>query len=235
MSEPKKSHVYFALPCYGGLMYEACFMSLLRFTVMSKAVNIEWTVDTMVNESLIPRGRNNLVAKFLTNTEATHLMFVDADIRWNPEYLIRMLQADKDIVCGLYPMKSMPPRFVINALKDGEKQGHLEEVETAGTGFMLIKRSCLEEMVAAYPETKYNDNIGIGKKYEPNMYALFDTMIDEKQNYLSEDWAFCHRWRALGKKVWVDKSVILDHQGTYLFLGQDALENLKNEQVRNSI
>jgi hypothetical protein len=60
-------------------------------------------------------------------------------------------------------------------------------------------------------------------------------MIDEKQNYLSEDWAFCHRWRALGKKVWVDKSVILDHQGTYLFQGEDALENLKNEQVRNSI
>ena len=77
-----KPHVYFALPCYGGLIYESCFMSLLRFTTLAARAGLEWTVDTMVNESLIPRGRNNLVAKFLSNPHATHLMFIDADIRW---------------------------------------------------------------------------------------------------------------------------------------------------------
>jgi hypothetical protein len=232
MEQSKQPHLYFAMPCYGGLIYESCFMSLLNFSIAARSWGIDWTVDTMVNESLIPRGRNNLVAKFLHCTAATHLMFVDADIRWKPEYILSMLKADKDVVCGLYPMKCVPPKFVINAVANGEKQGMLEEVATAGTGFMMIKRECIETMVAAYPETKYNDNIGIGPEYEPFMYALFDTLIDKDKNYLSEDWAFCHRWRLLGNKVWVDKSVILDHQGTYVFKGEDAVLHLKAEQER---
>ena len=195
-------------------------------------MGINWSVDTMTNESLIPRGRNNLVAKFLYCPEATHLMFVDADFRWAPEYIPRLIQADKDVVCGLYPMKCVPPRFVINAIEHGDKEGNLEEVATAGTGFMMIKRECIEAMVAAYPETKYNDTIGVGVEYEPFMYALFDTLIDGDKNYLSEDWAFCHRWRQLGNKVWVDKSVILDHQGTYVFKGADAMANLVTEQEK---
>ena len=73
----RKPHIYFALPAYGGLIYESCFMSMLRFSLLARNQGIEWTVDTMVNESLIPRGRNNLVAKFLHNTTATHLMFIE--------------------------------------------------------------------------------------------------------------------------------------------------------------
>jgi len=220
-----RPHVYFALPCYGGLIYESCFMSLLRFTTLAARAGLEWTVDTMVNESLIPRGRNNLVAKFLSNPQATHLMFIDADIRWQPEYIFKMLETNKDVVCGLYPMKCVPPKFVINAIPNSVKEGQLEEVSTAGTGFMMIKRQCIESMVKAYPETKYNDNIRVGKEYEPNMYALFDCSIDSDKNYLSEDWTFCYRWRKLGNKVWVHKDIILDHQGTYTFRGAEAAEH----------
>lgn len=226
----QRPHLYFALPCYGGLMYEACFMSLLNFVVKAQALGIDWTVDTMVNESLIPRGRNNLVAKFLHNQTATHLMFIDSDIRWEADYLVKMLQADKDVVCGLYPMKCIPPRFVINALPNSAKEGQLEEVSTAGTGFMMIKRSVFGKMIQTYPELKYNDNIGVGKQYEPFMYAFFDTFIDKDKNYLSEDWTFCYRWREMGNKVWVHKDVILDHQGTYNFSGQDAVKHLMGQK-----
>lgn len=223
-SLPNQPHVYFGIPCYGGQMFEACFMSLLKFSVLAPKMGINWTVDTMVNESLIPRGRNNLVSKFLHNKSATHLMFVDADIRWKPEYILEMLRKDKDVICGLYPMKSMPPKFVINTVKDAIKEGPLEEVSTAGTGFMMVKRHVIEDMIAAHPELKYNDNVGIGKEFEPYMYGLFDTMIDKDKNYLSEDWTFCYRWREMGNKVWVHKDIILDHQGTYSFLGVDAIK-----------
>lgn len=223
----KQPHIYIAIPCYGGQIFEACFMSLLKFSVAAPRWGLNWTVDTMVNESLIPRGRNNLVSKFLHNQDATHLMFIDADIRWKPEYIPMLLQTGKDLVCGLYPMKCVPPRFVINSLPNPHKEGPLEEVSTAGTGFMLIQRHVIEDMIKKHPELKYNDNIGIGKQYEPFMYDLFDTMIDEHKNYLSEDWTFCYRWRKMGNKVWVHKDVILDHQGTYSFLGKDAVENHK--------
>ena len=78
---------------------------MLRFSLLARNQGIEWTVDTMVNESLIPRGRNNLVAKFLHNTTATHLMFIDADIRFDPYDILKLLEFDKDIIGMPYAKK----------------------------------------------------------------------------------------------------------------------------------
>lgn len=199
---------------------EACFSSYLRFSMMAMRYNIPFSVDTMVNESLVSRARNNLVAKFLANPNATHLMFVDADIAWDPEDLLRMILHDKGVVCGAYPMKSEPVKYVLNVLK-GAKHAHpLYEVSTSGTGFMLIKREIIEDLIAAMPQVKYRDSLNLGPQYEPHMYALFDTMIDENGHYLSEDWTFCKRVREVLKKpIWVDSEVKLDHLGTHRFKG----------------
>ena len=68
----------------------------------------------MVNESLITRGRNNLMAKMMTNTAATHFMFIDADIRFEPDAMLKMMACDKDVIAGLYPKKALPVNYVIN-------------------------------------------------------------------------------------------------------------------------
>jgi hypothetical protein len=182
--------------------------------------NIPFSVDTMVNESLVPRARNNLVSKFLAKPNATHLMFVDADIAWDPEHIFKMILHNKGVVCGAYPMKSEPVKYVLNILK-GAKHAHpLYEVSTAGTGFMLIKREVIEQLIEALPETKYRDSLHLGEQYEQHMYALFDTVIDENGHYLSEDWTFCKRVReVLGKPIWIDSDIKLDHIGTHRFRG----------------
>lgn len=216
-----KYHIHFLIPCYGGQITEPCFVSFLRFVLQAKQVGLNWSLDTMVNESLIPRGRNNLVSKMLHNQAATHMMFIDADIRFQPESIFRLLHADKDIVGGLYPMKTLPVRYVVNHVPNGETEGDLVEISTLGTGFMMVKRGCIEKMIQHYPQTKYVDSIGIGKQYEPFMYALFDTEIDSAGHYLSEDWTFCARWRSMGGKVWADKKIVLNHSGHYEFSGKE--------------
>jgi hypothetical protein len=216
-----KFHVHFSIPCYGGQITEPCFNSFIRFVLKAKEVGLDWTLDTMVNESLIPRGRNNLVSKMLYNKAATHLMFIDADIRFQPEHIFRLLQADKDLVGGLYPMKTLPVRYVVNHLNGGAVEGDLTEILTLGTGFMMVKRQCLEKMIEAYPKTKYVDSIGIGKQYEPYMYALFDTEIDAAGHYLSEDWTFCFRWRAIGGQIWADRKIVLNHSGHFEYPGRE--------------
>lgn len=232
----QNSHIHFATPCYGGNIMEACFSSYLRFTMMAMRHDIPFSVDTMVNESLVCRARNNLVAKFLANPSATHLMFVDADIAWNPEDLLRMILHDKGVVCGAYPMKSEPIRYVLNVLK-GAKHAHpLYEVSTSGTGFMLIKREIIEGLIAALPHLKYRDSLNLGERFEPHMYALFDTVIDENGHYLSEDWTFCKRVREVLKKpIWVDSEVHLDHVGTHRFKGDTENLNslIKHWKVNN--
>jgi len=215
MKDLSKVYLHIAIPAFNGMMHESCFISLLQFLIEASKAGLNWTLDTMGNESLIPRARNNLAGKFLHNTNATHMMFIDSDIRFTPSDIFKLIMADKDVCCGAYPVKQMPPKLVINELSDGESEGDLVEVSTAGTGFMLIKRQVFDKMIEAYPKTKYKEHVGLGAQYEPYLYALFDTDISQEGYYLSEDWTFCLRWRAIGGKVWIHKGIDLGHVGIY--------------------
>jgi hypothetical protein len=196
-------------------------------------------------DSLITRSRNKLVATFLDMKQATHLMFIDADIAFQPEDVHRMLQFDHEVVAGLYPIKNfdwekfknkasldMPATRLAEAglhyvgmpapEKEREERSGFVTGTYAGTGFMLIRRSCLERMVFAYPQTKYAlaHTYPIVKEQSTNQYALFDCMIEPGTNiYLSEDFTFCRRWRDIGGKIWLDPQSRLSHYGMWRFQG----------------
>jgi hypothetical protein len=214
-----KVHVHFGIPCYGGQITEPCFTSFLRFILMASRSGLQWSLDTMVNESLVTRARNNLMAKMMTNTAATHFMFIDADIRFQPEAVFMMLAADKDVIGGLYPKKALPIQYVINVKPGTVIQNDIFPVDTMGTGFMMFKRHVYEKLCAAHPECKYVDDVGLGKQYEPTMFSIFDTEIDEKGHYLSEDWTFCRRWAKIGGEIYAHAKVLLNHSGHYEFAG----------------
>lgn len=213
------------MPCYGGQLTEATFMSYIKWANMARQLGIDWTVETMTNESLISRARNTLTAKFLATEGSTHLMFIDADIGWEPWHLLVMLDAQKDVIGGLYPMKSMPIKWCVNGIPGQEEgPGDLVEVSKTGTGFLLIKRDVFEKL-NAHPATKpFTNDIGLDPSLNQFMKTYFDTAVREGR-YYSEDWTFCENWRDIGGQVWVDKRVLLKHVGTYVFdaASQDKL------------
>jgi hypothetical protein len=213
----RTTRVHICMPCYGGMLTESTFMSYIKWANTCRQLGIDWTMETMTNESLISRARNTLTAKFLHNKESTHLMFVDADIGWEPWHLLVMLNRDVDVIGGLYPMKSLPVKWCVNGF-DGAEEGPdgLQEVSKTGTGFMLIKRHVFEKL-DAHPATRpFANDIGLPAELNPYMKTYFDTAVRENR-YYSEDWTFCENWRDLGGKVWVDKRVLLKHTGTYVF------------------
>jgi hypothetical protein len=213
------------MPCYGGMMTESCFMSFIKWANMTRQLGINWTVETLSNESLISRGRNTLAAKFLQNKESTHLMFIDSDIGWEAWHLLVLLNRDVDVIGGLYPMKSLPIKWCVNGFDGAEQtEDGMQEVTKTGTGFMLIKREVFEKL-DAHPAVKpFVNDIGLPAELNPYMKTYFDTAVREGR-YYSEDWTFCENWRDLGGKVWVDKRVLLKHTGTYVFdyAAQDAV------------
>jgi hypothetical protein len=213
----KTTRVHICMPCYGGMLTESTFMSYIKWANTCRQLGIDWTMETMTNESLISRARNTLTAKFLHNKESTHLMFIDADIGWEPWHLLVMLNRDVDVIGGLYPMKSLPVKWCVNGF-DGAEEGAdgLQEVSKTGTGFMLIKRAVFEKL-NAHPATKpFANDIGLPPELNPYMKTYFDTAVRENR-YYSEDWTFCENYRDLGGKIWVDKRVLLKHTGTYVF------------------
>ena len=173
-------------------------------------------------------------------------MFIDADITFNSADIVRMVQADKDIICGLYPKKEINWMLVADAVKKGvdykdlgnytgsfvvnlvggasEQAGNVYEpmeIDNGGTGFMLIKRSVFEALQPTVP--KYtNDMILIAEK-DPQKKIIdefFATSIDEDSNrLLSEDYHFCKIARKAGFKVFAAPWAQLTHSGTYNFNG----------------
>jgi hypothetical protein len=215
----RKNHLHIGIPCYGGMVSEPTMTSFLRFTLLAGQAGLNWSLDTMVNESLVTRARNNLMAKMMTNKEATHFMFIDADIRFQPESILQMMAYEKEVIGGLYPKKALPVNYVINLKPETKIQGDVFTVDTMGTGFLMFKRNVYEKLIAAHPECKYVDDVGLGKQYEPMMYSIFDCKIDERGHYLSEDWLFCRRWQEQGGEIWAHSKVLLNHVGHYEYAG----------------
>jgi hypothetical protein len=233
-------HVMVATPCYGGFVsqrYMQCVFALLRH---GEALGFEVSLELLGYDSLIPRARNTLVATFLDNPIATHLLFVDADIGFETAHVARMLAFDEPVVAGMYPLKivdwsaaaleraaagedvhTAPLRYVGTLCEEPERKVRdgFATALFAGAGFMMIQRAALQAMAAAYPETRYLA-AHTQARVSPNQYALFDTLVDpESGEYLSEDYAFCRRWRALGGEVWLDTRSRLIHLGPHEFFG----------------
>lgn len=221
-----KCHI--AMPCYGGMLTESTFMSFIKFANTARQLGIDWTLETMVNESLISRARNTLTAKFLHQKDSSHLFFVDADIGWEPWHLLVLLNRDKDVIGGLYPMKTMPIKWVVNGFEGAEEgPDGLQEVSKAGTGFLLTKRHVFEKM-RSHPAVKpYKNDIGLDPIYDQYLGTYFDTAVRQNR-YYSEDWTMCENWRDLGGRIWVDKRVLLRHSGSYVFCMENQEYLLNN-------
>jgi len=213
----RTTRVHIAMPCYGGMLTESTFMSFIKWANTARQLGIDWTLETMVNESLISRARNTLTAKFLEMEGATHLMFIDADIGWEPWHLLVLLNRNVDVIGGLYPMKTMPIKWVVNGFEGAEEgPDGLQEVSKAGTGFLLMKKHVFEKMKVHPAVKQYKNDIGLDPKYDQHLKTYFDTAVRQNR-YYSEDWTFCENWRDLGGRIWVDKRVLLRHSGSYVF------------------
>ena len=221
----ESTNLFFATPCYGGMLTDQYFLSMFRTSQLLIQHAIKFRLTTLRNESLIPRARNILTSMFL-ESDCSHLMFIDADIEFPEDAILRMLAMDKEFIAAAYPKKTLPIDYAINLkyVDKERKNVRMEmgavEVLDASTGFMLIRRSVFDKMVEAYPELHYKNDSSIDPKFNKHCYSLFDTMHDPKDNrYLSEDYTFCRRWQAIGGEIWMDINTKLNHVGAYTFEG----------------
>lgn len=100
-----KVKIIFGTPCFGGMLHNGYFQSMLELSAMFTKLGIPYEVITIGNESLIQRARNGIVAKFLSDDTATHLMFIDADITFNWISVVKLLISGKEFSGGCYPKK----------------------------------------------------------------------------------------------------------------------------------
>ncbi|EHH67618.1 hypothetical protein [Gluconobacter morbifer] len=235
-------HLFIATPCFGGTVTVNYMQSLLACMGGAPLHDLHLTLSTIGNDALVTRARNTLLHQFMSATDASHLLFVDSDISFTLHDILALLEADKPLIGGAYPLKShywdsetdhflrngespatASLRYVGDCAALRENPALMAQVSYIGTGFMLMTRDMVRQMIAAYPETRYSriDALQTGTIPDTSdAYALFDSMIDpQTRTYLSEDFAFCRRWTQIGGEVWLHRGLNLTHTGATDFRG----------------
>jgi hypothetical protein len=231
-----------ATPCFGGqisVVYAASLMKLQKLVRSYRDFNIKMLFKD--GDALITRARASLVAQFLDDPSATHLLFIDADIGFELQQVLRLIECGAEMCAAVYPIKRIDWDKVEETLAAGrpnpasaalqyvyevdnpiavtERAGFIK-VRYAGTGFLMIRREALERMCAHYPQLRFKRDHSVdAATASDNRFALFDTMVDDTGMYLSEDFAFCRRWTAMGGEIWADLDSKLQHIGPMTFSG----------------
>ena len=243
--------LFVSTPCYGGICLQGYAESMLRLQRTCAAKGWQMMLDTTENDSLVHRARNLAVARFYQKTQATHFMFIDADIHFDPDSVIRLVEANHEVAVAAYPKKCVMWDQAENEVRAGNSTKDLARVSASlvlnfkgmqtqitngfaevldgPTGFMVIKRDVFTQMFEKYPELNcVNDH----QNRDLETYcAVFDCMIDPAtRRYLSEDYAFCRRWQQMGGKIFADVLTVLGHIGNIRFFGtlEDRLKDSKS-------
>jgi hypothetical protein len=234
-----------ATPCFGGqisVLYAASLFKLQTLLRAYRDINLKMIFKD--GDALITRARASLLSQFLDDPSATHLLFIDADIGFEPDQVVRLIECGADMCAAVYPIKRIDWQRMKNALSGAQPnpaaslQYALEvedpnaviansgfiKVRYAGTGFLMIRRAALERMCAHYPQLRYKRDHSIDAAAESdNRFALFECAIADDGTYLSEDFAFCKRWTDMGGEIWADLNSRLHHIGPMTFCGDLAL------------
>jgi len=207
VEELREKKIMVCTPMYGGMCSGMYAKSASDLATLATKYEMDLKYFYLFNESLVPRARNYLVDEFM-RSHYTHLMFIDADIHFDPNDVLTLAALDKDIIGGPYPKKCIAWEKVRNAVDAGladENPTVLEkftgdfvfnptagttqikideptEVLEVGTGFVMIAREVFEKFRDEYPQFSYKPDHNRSEHFDGKRYihAFFDTVIDNE-------------------------------------------------------
>ena len=176
-----KVNIFYPVIGYTGMVHSDYMMSTINLLLLCRQKSINLGMRSIWFESLISRARNASAA-FMLAKDYTHLLFVDTDVSFEAHDVLKLIDQQKEVVVGVYPKKywshqkmqamgslgkfpeqwrhlatdfstELPPESYTKS-----KTGQAVEADYAATGFMLISRSCIEEIIKARPEIKYTND-----------------------------------------------------------------------------
>ena len=224
--------IYIAMACYDSVKINT-MLSITRIVKEFTKAGLEWQIET-VKSPYVSKARNALTALFL-RSKYDYLLFIDADVEFNPEAVIRMLVTKKDIILTPYRVKfpqdvnftkysvSFPDDKNINILP-----GDLVEIAEGPAGLMLIHRKVFEFLMDSCPRLKIKHPFQ--KESDPYLYNFWDTTFDMDQGlWRGEDISFCRLARDYGFKIYANIKSRTTHHGSYGWPGkfEDALTKEK--------
>lgn len=202
-----KRLVAVCIPATDGRICWQTMFQLREEEELFRMLDLPWRLEPIVVEgcSLISRARSEAVEQAIARG-AEAVMWVDSDMNWTGGAIARLLAMDVDMVGAACPRKVPGLEWNVTWL-DGEPRTHekgMLEVKTVGTGFLLVKKRVFEIIKDRHPPNGQNTY----KKHSTDdvCYAYYSC-----PGSWGEDTYFCHQWRELGGKIWIDPAITIQH------------------------
>lgn len=222
---PPKPSIYVTMPCYD-VVQRDCVVSLVKMFNEFKNSRVR-TKFNIVKSSLVNHARNLATCGFL-QSDCSHMLFIDADVEFEPEAIFRMLVAQKDIICTPYRVKLEDPELIRYAVDFENAQqipilpGDIVEVDQGPAGLMLISRKVFDKLMKDYPEMKIKfhgaQTKELNNKY---MYNFWDTTFNSSTGlWKGEDLSFCDLAKKAGFKLYANLASETIHHGTWGWKGK---------------
>ncbi len=245
--------LFIPLICYNHSCNTNYMLSLIKLLFLLNNSGIPCSIYPITFDSLISRARNAAIAQFMTEVDSTHILFIDADIEFNPDDVLKLINANKDVISAGYPQKWLNIDKVkeifkraiipqnplelctvqsIHLYKD-DKVGELMRAKYCTTGFLLIKKEVIKGMMSKYSDRKYINDID-GYKVSNNnyFYNLFTVEINkETMIYESEDYGFSRLWRDIGGEIYILTNISLKHHGSFGYTGNIYRQLIDKENM----
>ena len=220
--------LFVAIPAYNFTVTIKLATSLARLAQVAPQHGIDLQIGSIAGCSVVSRARN-LLAKDFLESECTDLLFIDSDINFDANDVLRLLawttDAKKGIIAGVPRVRDVNKTYIADL--DYDENGELTmngmglvRGQRVATAFMMVQRKVFEDLVEAHPEWNYFD-----KRSGRVVHGIFDFDLTE-EGYIGEDFLFCDRARAQGYEVWIDPTISLGHMGVQEYqgnFGQDIL------------
>jgi len=232
MTKEKPLRLLISTPCAMGYCTFQYTQSLVSALAHLGNDGIAVTLKMQGTESLINRGRNTDATYALLNG-FDKILFIDSDMVFEYYQIKSLLESDKLIIGGTYPIKNFPITLNFNPLpeqcdlfginrqrenffewraKYAEENGEVE-VRHVPTGFLMVDTKVLADLTYKVPWYRnYNPDV----KTTTNYYEFFPTHVVDNE-LLSEDWGFCNVAALHGHKVYLHSKVVTKHVGSMVY------------------
>lgn len=193
------------IPVYDSKLQMQSVLALLAEVSLASRLGHSLTVRFLPSCTNLALGRNQLVKEFLESKDEK-LIFLDADVTFEPGDLLKLAHYPVDLVGGAYRLKLSDEKYPVGWLDKKElwcDENGLLEVAMIPTGFMCLSRKVFETFKEKRPNREYEIQ---GNK----VYCFFQIPYWGGQLF-TEDAYFCHEWKALGGKIYLDPMLTLTH------------------------
>ena len=222
-TEVKKPSLYIAMPCYESVKIQT-MVSMCKLVADLTRAGIKVDINTL-KSPYISYARNILTAQFM-KSDKDYLLFIDADVEFEPECPLRMVVAQKDIVCTPYRVKTNDPKVVryTTTVPDNENvkvlPGGLVELTRGPSGMMLIHRRVFETLMKNRPDLEIQAHQHVDLFPEGFKIFSFWDCIFKDGKWTGDDIAFCNLATENGFKLYANIESEMVHHGAYGYKGR---------------